>query len=103
MHRIRKTAWSLAAVLLAAVPVSAETFYRRDGVVFEGTLRKVVPQAAVCKVLEQNHTSDEYDRLKPDQGQPRTRSRDTDARWFFGWQDGSDLRRAGQAPDVASR
>ena len=70
MHRIRKTAWSLAAVLLAAVPVSAETFYRRDGVVFEGTLRKVVPQAAVCKVLEQNHTPDEYERLKGNQGQP---------------------------------
>ena len=70
MTCIRMTGWIAASALLAAVPVSAETFYRRDGVVFEGTLRKVVPQAAVCKVLEQNHTPDEYERLKGNQGQP---------------------------------
>ena len=50
--------------------MAAETFYSQDGVVFEGTLRKVVPQAAVCNVLEQNHTPDEYERLKGNQGRP---------------------------------
>ena len=58
------------AVLLAAAPAPAETFHNKDGVVFEGTLRKVVAQAAVCNVLEQNHTPDEYERLKSNQGQP---------------------------------
>ena len=58
------------AALLAAIPTSAETFHSQDGVVFEGTLRKVVPQAAVCNVLEQNYPSDEYERLKPNHGRP---------------------------------
>ena len=70
MTRIRMTGWIAAAALLAAVPASAETFHSRDGVVFEGTLRKVVAQAAVCNVLEQNHTPDEYERLKSNHGQP---------------------------------
>ena len=56
------------AALLVAVPALAETFHSRDGVVFEGTLRRVVPQAAVCNVLEQNHTPDEYERLKGNHG-----------------------------------
>ena len=70
MTRIRMIGWIAAAALLAAVPVSAETFHSQAGVVFEGTLRKVVPQAAVCNVLEQNHTPDEYERLKSNQGRP---------------------------------
>ena len=45
----------ILAVLLAGLPAQAETFHSRGGVVFERTLRKVVPQAADCNVLEQNH------------------------------------------------
>ena len=60
----------VAAALLAGIPVTAETFHSQDGVMFEGTLRKVVEQAAVCNVLEQNHPPDEYERLKPNHGQP---------------------------------
>ena len=70
MTRIRMTGWIAASALLAAVLASAETFHSRDGVVFEGTLRKVVPQAAICNVLEQNHPPAEYERLKPNHGQP---------------------------------
>ena len=58
----------LVTLLAAAAP--AETFYSQDGVLFKGTLRKVVPQAAVCNVLEGNHTPDEYERLQPNHGQP---------------------------------
>ena len=70
MTRIRMTGWIATTVLLAMIPALAETFHSRDGVVFEGTLRKVVPQAAVCNVLEQYHPPDVYERLKPNQGQP---------------------------------
>ena len=70
MTRIRMTGWIAATALLAMIPALAETFHSQDGVVFEGTLRKVVPQAAVCNVLEQNHPPDEYELLKPNHGRP---------------------------------
>ena len=60
----------ILGTLLAAVSVSAETFHNQDGVLFEGTLRKVVPQAAVCNVFEENHTPDEYEFLKSNHGRP---------------------------------
>jgi len=60
----------ILAALLVAVPATAETFYNQDGVVFEGTLRRVVSNASVCNVLEENHTPEEYERLKGNQGQP---------------------------------
>ena len=68
MTRIVSTGWIVATALLATVPVSAATFHSRAGVVFEGTLRKVVAQAGVCNVLEENHTPDEYERLKGNHG-----------------------------------
>ena len=58
------------AALLVAVPALAETFHRQDGVVFEGTIRRVVPNASVCNVLKEKYTPDEYERLKGNQGQP---------------------------------
>ena len=58
------------AVLLAAAPASAETFHNKDGVVFEGTIRLVVSNAAVCNVLEEKYTAQEYEQLKANQGQP---------------------------------
>ena len=70
MTHIRMTGWIVVAALLAAAPASAETFHSQDGVMFEGTLRKVVAEAAVCNVLEEKYTPDEYERLKPNHGQP---------------------------------
>ena len=68
MTRIRITGWIAATALLSMIPALTETFHSQDGVMFEGTLRKVVPQAAVCNVLEENHTPDEYERLNPNHG-----------------------------------
>ena len=59
-----------AAALLAAVPAAAETFHSEDGVLFEGTIRRVVSGAALCKVLEEKYSEQEYERLKGNQGQP---------------------------------
>ena len=37
---------------------------------FEGTIRLVVSNAAVCNVLEEKYTAQEYEQLKANQGQP---------------------------------
>ena len=59
------------AVLLAAAPAPAETFHNKDGVVFEGTIRLVVSNAAVCNVLEEkSHRARSTSSLKANQGQP---------------------------------
>ncbi len=51
MTLIRMTCWFVAVVLLWAAPILAETFYRQDGVVFEGTNRRVVSNASVIEAL----------------------------------------------------
>ena len=56
--------------LLAAGSAAAETFYRQDGVVFEGTIRQAVSEAAVCNVLEEKYTEQEYEKLKANHGRP---------------------------------
>ena len=66
--RIRMAGWIVAAVL--AVGASAETFHSEDGVVFEGTIRQAVSGAAVCNVLEEKYSAQEYERLKGNQGRP---------------------------------
>ena len=53
MTRIRMTGWIVAAAL--AVGAQAETFHSQDGVVFEGTIRRVVSEAAVCNLLEERY------------------------------------------------
>ena len=68
MSRVSLAAWMAVAALAGAA--SAETFYNKDGVVFEGTFRWVVSNAAVCNVLEEKHTPDEFERLKANQDQP---------------------------------
>lgn len=68
MPHIRMTGWIVAAAL-AAVFASAETFHSHDGVVFEGTIRRVVSGAAICNVVEEKYTPEEYERLKPNHGQ----------------------------------
>lgn len=61
MSRIPMAVWIFAAALAGGI-APAETFYRRDGVVFEGTLRKVVAQAGVCSVRQRNRPPDESER-----------------------------------------
>ncbi len=66
MVRTSMAAWMAAA--LAGGSATAETFYSKDGVVFEGTLRQVVSGAAACNVLEQHEVN--YEELKANQGRP---------------------------------
>ena len=58
------------AVAVAGLAAQAETFYNKDGVVFEGTIRQVVSNAAICNVLEEKYSEQEYEKLKANQGQP---------------------------------
>ena len=58
------------AMAVAGLAAQAETFYNKDGVVFEGTIRRVVSGAAVCNVLEEKYSEQEYEKLKANQGQP---------------------------------
>ena len=69
MKTVALTIWGVAAALAAAA-AHAETFYDKDGVQFEGTLRKVVSQAGVCNVLEEKYSEAEYEKLKVNHGQP---------------------------------
>ena len=69
MTRTLNAAW-MAAAVLASATASAQTFYNKEGVVFEGTIQRVVPAAAVCNVLEEKYTPEEYERLKGNQGAP---------------------------------
>ena len=64
-----RTGW-IAAAAVAVLPAAAETFHSQDGVVFEGTIRRVVTNAAICNVLEENHSEEQYERLKANQGRP---------------------------------
>ena len=70
MTRTLTSCWMLAALLTSAATASAETFYSKDGVVFEGSMRLVVSNALTCNVLEEKYAADEYERLKANQGQP---------------------------------
>ena len=67
MMRTSMTAWMVASALTGAT-APGETFHGRDGVVFEGTIRQVVSEAAVCNVLEEKYTADEYARLRANEG-----------------------------------
>ena len=69
MKTVAMMIWGVAAAL-AATAAHAETFYDKDGVQFEGTLRKVVSQAGVCNVLEEKYSEAEYEKLKVNHGQP---------------------------------
>ena len=69
MKTVALTIWGVAAALAAAA-AHAATFYDKDGVQFEGTLRKVVSQAGVCNVLEEKYSEAEYEKLKANQDQP---------------------------------
>ena len=68
MKTVALTIWGVAAALAAAA-AHAETFYDKDEVQFEGTLRKVVSQAGACNVLEEKYSEAEYEKLKANHGQ----------------------------------
>ena len=49
---------------------SAEMFYNRDGIQLSATARAIDPGAAVCRVREERHTVEQYEKLKANDGQP---------------------------------
>jgi len=58
------------AAMLAVATAHAETFHDKDGILFEGTIRQVLFDAAVCNVLEDHHSAQVYEKLKANQGRP---------------------------------
>ena len=59
-----------AFAVLAATGAQAETSYDKDGVLFEGAIRLAVSNAAICNVLEEKYSEEEYEELKANQGRP---------------------------------
>ena len=47
-----------------------ETLYQRDGITLEGTVRIEVRGAGVCQVSADQHTAEEFERMKANHGQP---------------------------------
>ena len=68
MARTSMVAWIAAAALAGSA--RSETFYNQDGILFEGTIRLALSDAAVCNVLEEKYTEQEYERLQANQGRP---------------------------------
>ncbi len=70
--KMKTGAMALCGVLalLAATGARAETFYDKDGILFEGTIRLAVSNAAVCNVVEDRYSEQEYEELKANQGRP---------------------------------
>lgn len=66
-----KHLFSLALLLSLAIgPAGAETLYNKDGVQLSATARPIEPGAATCRIREERHSTAEYERLKPNDGQP---------------------------------
>ena len=61
---------SMVVAALAGSAAPAETFHSQDGVWFEGAIRMVVSETAVCNVLEGHYREPVYERLKANHGQP---------------------------------
>ena len=58
------------ALALLASPASAEVLYDREGIQLQGAARIVCRNAATCNVLEEKYSSEEYEKLKANQGRP---------------------------------
>ena len=69
MNSIAVARFGVLAVL-AATGAQSETFYDKDGVLFEGAIRLAVSNAAACNVLEERYSEEEYEELKANQGRP---------------------------------
>ncbi len=62
---------SLSLLLCLGIgPAGAQTFYNEDGVQLSASARVIDPGAATCRVREERHTAEQYERLKPNEGQP---------------------------------
>ena len=61
---------AFVALILAVAPARAEDLYDKDGVQLWTSVRLVTRDAATCRVLEDRHSDDEYQRLEANEGQP---------------------------------
>ena len=50
--------------------VGAETLYNQDGVQLSATVRSIDPGAATCRIREERHTAEQFEKLKANEGQP---------------------------------
>ena len=60
----------IAVAALAGGAALAETFHNEDGILFEGTIRLALSDAAACNVQEEKYDAQEYEKLKANQGRP---------------------------------
>ena len=61
----------LCPALTLLVPAApAEVLYDKEGIQLQGTARIVSRNAAICNVLEEKYSPEEYEKLKANQGQP---------------------------------
>jgi len=56
--------------MMTASATQAATLYERDGITLEGTVQLVNRGAGICQVLEDRHSPDVYERMKPNHGEP---------------------------------
>ncbi len=61
---------TFVAVALVSVPVAAETLYNQDGVRLSATVQEIETGAATCRIREERHAAEEYEKLKPNDGRP---------------------------------
>ncbi|MCY4593863.1 MAG: hypothetical protein OXC19_03575 [Bryobacterales bacterium] len=61
---------AIAAGLLTAGSLPAETLYEQDGITLEGSVRLVHRAAATCQVLAENESPETYEATKANHGQP---------------------------------
>ena len=63
--------WLIAlALLIIATPGQARRLMEIDGIELRGTARVVAYGAAACHIRERNHSEEEYERLKVNEGKP---------------------------------
>ena len=67
---MRTTCLTCAVLLLATGAAGAETLYNQDGVQLSATARVIDPGGATCRVREERHSAEEYEKLKPNHSQP---------------------------------
>ena len=65
-----RTCLTSAVLLLATGTTAAETLYNQDGVRLSATVQEIDPGGATCRIREARHSAEEYERLKPNDGQP---------------------------------
>ena len=59
-----------AVLLLGSGSAGAETVYNQDGVRLSATTQEIDPGAATCRIREERHTAEQYEKLKPNDDQP---------------------------------